>query len=72
MPVERITKIFEALFNLDRDLTAELLYELRQCSAADLESAVGDPSAPAVASSAGVATPTETSPDGDQVQPDRR
>jgi hypothetical protein len=40
-PVERITEILEALFNLERDLTGELLAELAQCSLEDLAKLFG-------------------------------
>jgi hypothetical protein len=40
-PVQRVAELFEALFNLERDVTAELLCELRRCSTADLQTLFG-------------------------------
>lgn len=33
--IDRCAELFEALFNLERDLTGELLAKLARCSAAD-------------------------------------
>jgi len=35
-PILRVAELFQALFNLERDLTAELLQELGNCSTEDL------------------------------------
>ena len=39
--VRRIAELFEALFNLERDLTGELIAELSRCSAAELRQLFG-------------------------------
>jgi hypothetical protein len=41
--IQRVAEIFEALFNLERDLTGELLSELACCTAAELEQLFGNP-----------------------------
>jgi hypothetical protein len=48
-PVERVPEILEALFNLERDLTGELIAQLARCSTDDIAKLFGcTPSTPPV------------------------
>jgi hypothetical protein len=53
--IERCVELFEALSNLERNLTGELLDELHRCSIVDLVKLFGAPSPPATVASTAAA-----------------